>query len=222
MKNQIVAINNVVNLCAAGDELLNRSSSLPGMGIIYGFSGLGKTTAATWYINQCHGVYVRAIAAWSPSAMLETIMQELDVSPKRSCSEKVNAIVEALACSGRPLFIDEADYVVQKRTMIETLRDLHDLSTSPVILIGMAGIQRKIRACQQLTGRLSQWVEFKPATIQDIYTLSKSLCEIDVEEDLLNDLHKKTGGTVRLIVTGLDKIEKNAKKRGMITINLQQ
>src|SRR5699024_11974997 len=42
---------------------------MPGMGLVHGETGTGKTTALTWLRNRPHvnAVYVRALALWTPS-----------------------------------------------------------------------------------------------------------------------------------------------------------
>lgn len=223
MKYRIVPVKNIGKLATAGKALIDRGLGMPGMGMVWGHTGYGKTTAITWFINQCNGVYVRALAAWSPTAMLRAILRELDIEPIRQhCSVMVEQIVRALAESGRPLFIDEADYVVEDRKMVETLRDLHDMSSVPVVLIGMAGIQRKIHNRQQLTGRIAQWVEFGPCDLDDARAIAEDCCEVTVEEDLLTQLHRKSSGAIRLLVVGLARIESRARALGLDRIGLSQ
>lgn len=218
MRYRIVPVKNVTRLTEAGDALINRGYGMPGMGLIFGATGYGKTTAATWFVNHCHGVYVRAMATTTPSSLLGTICKELDMAPMRSCAPMTEAIVEKLAQTGRPLFVDEADYLADSKRMTETLRDLHDMATVPVILIGMAGIQRKLAHRQQLSGRLAQWVEFAPCDMEDARMLASQLCEVSVADDLLAKLHRKASGSVRLLVVGLGRIEHYARARGLDSI----
>ena len=70
MKYKILPTKNISRMRTAGDALLNRSPGMPGMGLIWAPTGYCKTTAATWFINQVNGVYVRALRLWSPKAML--------------------------------------------------------------------------------------------------------------------------------------------------------
>lgn len=214
MKSEVLKVKNVARLIVAGESLTSRTYGMPGMGLIYGHTGAGKTTATTWYVNKCHGVYVRAMSLWSPSSMMKAISRELDIAPVRSLSDMADNIVLKLAETGRPLFIDEADYVIEQKRMVEALRDLHDLSTVPVILIGMAGIQRKIQMRKQVSGRLAQWVEFTPCDLDDVQILASGLCEIEVADDLLACLHQKTRGLARNVVVGLSRIEERGKKQG--------
>lgn len=220
MKHQIIPISNVARLREAGRLLLDRAPNMPGMGLIYGTTGVGKSTAVTWYMNQCNGVYVRAMANWTPGAMLKAILRELAISGKEtSCSDMTETIVEYLARHNRPLFIDEVDFLVSRRRMLDTLRDLHDLASVPVVLIGMGGIHNKVaKESPQLAGRLMQWVEFEPATLADTVLLADGLCEVKIFEDLVALLHEKTGGLVRNIIVGLAQIEAHARRKGLAIV----
>ncbi|WP_435100790.1 AAA family ATPase [Arhodomonas sp. AD133] len=218
MRHRIVPVKNVARLSEASDALIQRGLGMPGMGLIWGHTGYGKTTAATWLINRVNGVYVRPIATTTPSTFLGSILRELDQEPKGSCAQMVERIVERLATSMRPLFVDEADYVADSKKLTETLRDIHDLSTVPVVLIGMAGIQRKLAQRQQLAGRIAQWVEFTAADLEDARALADGLCEVGVADDLLERLHRASGGEIRRITVGLGRIEQHAKARSLDVI----
>lgn len=219
MKSLIVPINNVSRLAEAGEALIHRSYGMPGMGLIHGETGYGKTTATTWYAQKCRAVYVRALASWTPSTMMETILRELDLPARNKLAYMVEDIVQALAVQRRPLFIDEADYLVDSKRMSETVRDFHDLSTQPVILIGMDKIAAKLKHRQQLTGRIAQDVRFEALDAADARLIADKLCEVKVADDLLERLHGATNGSVRLLVVGLARIESLARTLGLAEIS---
>lgn len=218
MRSKIVPVTNVARLADAGDALLNRAPGMPGMGLCFGPSGLGKTTAVAWLATRQHGVFVRARATWTATSMLETICRELNIASRARVAQTVDAIVDKLAESGRPLFVDEADYVVGNARLVDTLRDLHDLSNVPVILIGMAGIDRRISLSPQLAGRMAQWVEFQPCNTEDARLLARELCEVEVADDLVGELHMRACGSIRNIVVGLGRIEQFARSRSSKSI----
>ena len=231
MKFRILPVKNVSRLQVAGDALIQRSIGMPGIGLIWGPTGTGKTTAATWYVNQVNGVYVRAMRLWSPRSMLGALARELDIDVRRlNNGEMVDAIVMRLAETGRPLFVDEADYVVESRRLTDTLRDIHDMSTAPIILIGMHGIEKRIRGNEQLTGRIAQWVGFGGADLADARMLANGLCEVVIDDDLLQDLHatatpKNPAGKgivdaeIRRLIVGLGQIEQYAIQSGLASIS---
>lgn len=220
MRTKIVPVTNVTKLAEAGDALLCRAPGMPGMGLCFGPSGFGKTTAIAWLATRQHGVFVRARATSTPTSLLATICKELNIATRFRLSETVDALVDKLAETGRPLFVDEADYVIKQERLVDTLRDLHDLSSVPVVLIGMAGIDRKISLSPQLSGRMAQWVQFQPASVEDAKLLTKELCEVAVADDLVTELHTRANGTMRNIVVGLGQIEQFARSRGAATVAL--
>jgi hypothetical protein len=193
------------------------------MGLIFGKSGLGKTTATAWFVNQCNGVYVRALSTWTPSTMLQEILRELDVAPtKLRAAPMVRQIVEILRLTGRPLFLDEFDYIVEDKKMTETLRDIHDLSSVPIVLVGMDQVKKKVQLREQFVNRIAQWVEFKTADFEDCGILCNQLCEVKVQPSLLLKLFEASKGVIRLIVIGLDVIERRAKTLGLKEIDLEK
>jgi DNA transposition AAA+ family ATPase len=218
MRSKIVPVTNVARLAEAGDALLTRSNGMPGMGLCFGPSGYGKSTAVAWLATRQHGVYVRAMATSTPTSLLDAITRELNIAPRARIAQTVDAIVGKLAETGRPLFVDEADYVVGQARLIDTLRDLHDLSSVPVILIGMDGIDRRISLSPQLSGRMAQWVQFVPASLDDAALIAKELCEVHVAPDLVAKLHERAKGSIRNVCVGLGRIEQHARSRGVAKI----
>lgn len=223
MRNRLAITKNVAALQLAYEALASRDNGVPGMGLVHGYTGAGKTTSVTALINKTRGVYVRAAATWTSSAMLGRIMVELGAEPlARGGAAMVDHIVNALAAEQRPLFVDEADYLVKDLKMLETLRDIHDLSGMPVVLIGMEGIERRLVHRQQLARRISQWVEFNPSDLEDARTLADTVCEVKIEQDLLEALHTEAKGSVGLMVVGLARIEALAKGNGWKTVDADQ
>lgn len=222
MKHKIIPVKNVARLASAYQALEDRPLNTPGMGLVWGETGRGKTTATTWLINRCHGVYVRALALWNASSMLRAIAEELDIDSKGTRNTLIVRVIEALAQTQRPLFVDEADHIIGHEQMMETLRDIHDLSTVPVILIGMGQMRKKVARYAQLENRIMHWIEFGPCDREDAINLANGMCEVDVEEALLDELISATRGEVRRLVVGLAQIEDEAKVQGLSRIGKSQ
>lgn len=223
MRNKLAFVKNVMALQAAYESLATRDTGVPGMGLIYGFTGAGKTTAIAWLVTRVRGVYVRANATWTPTAMLGAIMKELGATPLRHGSAAMVAhITEQVAATRRPLFVDEADYLFGNVKMLETLRDIHDGSGSPVILVGMEGIERRIVHRLQFSRRISEWVEFKPADLEDARTLAGTVCEVTIADDLLEAVHTEARGSVGLMVVAMARIEALAKANGWKAVDAER
>ncbi len=221
MKDKIVPVKNLLRLAELGLSLKDRSISTPGIGVVYGDTGYGKTTGLAWYgVRQERAVYVRALQLWTPLTMLETIASELDVQTDRSLAKTLTRIVAELVSQNRMLIVDEADYVVGNVRLLNTLRDLHDLSTMPVVLVGMADFVKKLRSRidqRQFSGRVAFELEFKPLDLDDTRQLASELLDDDVKIDdkLLLRLHEACEGSARLVRVGLGRIEAFAKKKNL-------
>jgi|GEM_PF-199976 len=228
MKDVIAPVKNLLRLAELGESLKDRSLSTPGIGVVFGETGYGKTTGLAWYgVRQERAVYVRALQLWSPLTMLETIAGELDVQPDRSLAKTLTRIVGELVRQNRILIVDEADYVVDSKRLLNTLRDLHDLSTMPVILVGMADFVKKLRTRidqRQFSGRVAFELEFKPLDLDDTHLLAKHLLADDrkpqamlpeIDDALLKRLHEASEGSARLVRVGLARIEQFALKRNL-------
>jgi DNA transposition AAA+ family ATPase len=221
MKHQVAIVGNVRRLTDSVQELQDREPTTPGIAVIYGTTGYGKTTATKWLAIQLKAVFVRALATWTAGTMLKAIMQELGADPLNSSAEMVGWIARELSATGRSLFIDEADYLTSKKVLVETLRDIHDLSTQPLVLVGMAEFRKSVTHRAQLAGRVSQVVEFLPASFEDVNVLAKTLCDVDVDAELLAQLHQETHGSIRGLVVGLSRLETHAKRNGLKVVSLQ-
>lgn len=227
MKDKIAPVKNVLRLAELGESLKDRGIRTPGIGVVYGETGFGKSTALTWYgVRQVRAVYVRAFQVWTPMTMLETIAGELDISPQRSLVHTLHAIVRELVTQDRMLIVDEADYLVDKKALLNTLRDLHDNSTMPLILVGMADFVKKLKSRidqRQFAGRVAFELEFKPLDLADTTLLAEQLLNdgITVHADLLAKLHAACEGSTRLVCVGLQRIESLAIKKGLkkVTVN---
>lgn len=223
MKNRLAPVKNVAALQAAYESLETRDPGVPGMGLVHGETGAGKTTAITWLMNRVNAIYVRANATWTPSSMLGKVMNELGAEEMLGRSAAmVDHIVQTMAVDGRPLFVDEADYLLGNLKMLETLRDIHDISGMPVVLVGMAGIAKRLASRKQLLGRISQWVEFNACDQEDAAILARTVCEVGVDAELLAKLHSESRGSMRLMVVGLSRIESLARGNGWTTVTAEQ
>lgn len=219
MRRAVAEVKNLRTLEEACESLQHRDPDTPGLALVYGATGAGKTTATSWLAVSRSAIHVRAAATWTPNSMLAAIMTALGFAPLSRTSSMLTAIVESLRENGRTLMIDEADYLVRK-LLLETLRDIHDMSTVPVVLIGMADFKKRLMHQAQIAGRISQWVEFGPADLDDYRLVADAKCEVELSDDLLEDLHRATQGSMRGLQIGLTRVEAHAKRAGLERIDL--
>lgn len=212
---------NVRRFLAAVRELSQRGPGLEGMGLLGGEPGEGKTTTLAYVSNLVNGVYVRANACWTVTAMLAEISHELGLPRQRLKHPMINGIIGAMLVEPRPIFVDEADYLLRSFDMLDTLRDIYDMVPGAcVILVGMEELAAKVRANGRFARRVTQWVEFSGLDAADAVTLAATVCEVEVGRDLVEHLHRETRGNVGRMVVGLTRIESLGKANGLASVDL--
>lgn len=195
----------------------------PAIAMFTGDAGLGKSKAGEYLFIETDGLLVRCCRADTHGTLLQKLADELGLEGRQSKKIMQDFIVSELASLGKPLFIDEADYLVNKIDVLEGIRDIYDMANVPIILIGYAQLPRKVKRLPQLVSRIAQHVEFKPADMDDIITMSDSLLQhTHIEQSLLNDLLITSKGNFRRIHTGLTTIERFAKANNLASINATQ
>ncbi|UCG35570.1 MAG: AAA family ATPase [Candidatus Omnitrophota bacterium] len=222
MKPRFIQTDNVRRLQEAAVALEKRQEGVPGLGLICGNAGLGKTKSIQWYVMHSNSIYLRAKATWTVSWMLDCICRELNILSMNRIRDKfadLQSSIKAVKCT---VFIDEADYLVRDRKLLDTIRDLHDETDMPIVLVGMDEIQKKLMRHHQFWSRISQQVIYKPLTIKEIILLGSELCSLTMKDASAEQLYVNTSGNFRDIIVALSHLEKmaTANKTDLITANM--
>ncbi len=220
MKSKTVQTTNLRALIRAHQQILSRSPGQPGIAVVHGAAGFGKSTAVLWLSNECNGLQLEASPLWSPRWMLSDIIKELGGSPPYLTQGRYEFIIESLRLDPRPIFIDEADRIARSEVLVETLRAIHDRTRAPIILIGMDQFKKRAAMRPQLHRRIVKEVEFKAMTIEDARLLARELCEIEIQDDLVADLKERSRGSIGLFRNMLADAETAARKNGAKVLRL--
>lgn len=223
MRSTVSETSNVKALGVAFDGLWSTPAGVEKVGLVYGESGLGKTTATNWLALNNNGIFLRATPLWTPNVMLKRMTVEVGKEPKNRNQDMLDELQESLTLHRRPIFIDEADMLFQTNNpgrLLETLRSVYDVAQCPVVLVGMELIKAKIARWPQLNRRITQVVEFAPLDLTDARRLAEDCCEVRVADDLLAELHRQAGGSCGYLINGLTKIEFYGRKMGDRPITL--
>ncbi|MDK2124458.1 AAA family ATPase [Parachitinimonas caeni] len=211
----IAQIGNLALCRVAVRRALDRNSSLPGMVVLHGPSGYGKTIAANYLANESRAFYVQAQSVWTRKAFLQAILREMSIRPAGTVCEMAELIAQELAASGRPLFIDEADHVVD-RGYIELVRDLYEASHAPILLIGEELLPTKLQRYERVAGRVLAWVPAQPVNLEDAKKLRTIYAaDVAIADDLLQRVVEVAHGSVRRVAVNLDLIQSEALNEGL-------
>ncbi len=208
MKTKFVKTENVLRMIGALGELERRELVVPGLALIHGHQGYGKTVATHWYAVQSAAVYLRAQGAWTVNWLLMDLAAALGLAPEGISRANFRNVVGELSKRPRVVMLDEADYVVRDRKMLDTVRDLHDATGAGMVLVGMAGCKEMVaRKSPQFWSRVSQEVEFTPLSREDVRVIAADLAELKLSEELSGKIQRQTEGNFRKVVVLLAQME---------------
>lgn len=216
------ALSIVMLVMGSLQRIAERRQHLPGMAVLYGFSGFGKSTAAAFVANKMRAYYIECKSVWTKKALLENILKVMGITPAATVTVMLDQVCEQLARSGRPLIIDEMDHIVEKAA-VEIVRDIYEGSKAPILLIGEERLPAKLVKYERFHGRIMEWTAAPAADQNDVAVLAGFYCAgLTIGQDLLDLVHAKAKGSVRRIATNLELIKDEAANQGITTIGLKQ
>lgn len=216
--NSVAPLRNVVALVELIDRVQSRGLGLPGMATFYGPSGYGKTSAATYAANRFRAYSVQVKSAWTAKKLCASILTDLGLPPARTIADMIDQIAEEIARSGRPLIIDEADFLVS-RNMIEIVRDIYESSGAAIILIGEEQLPQKLRQWERVHGRMLDWVAAQPGDIGDVHALAEIYCPVaEIDLETADYALKQANASIRRISICLDRVREYAVTEGVTSI----
>jgi hypothetical protein len=142
--------------------------------------------------------------------MLEDMLLAFRVQPVRTVKENLRELVRTLRKHGVVFFIDEADRVVRKSLLVETVRDLADISKVPIVLVGQESIYNSLQRNElgNFFSRITEAVEFSPLSAKDIQGIAKELCGLKCDAEVGGLIRTITLGDFRLVNALLVRLEK--------------
>ena len=149
--------------------------------------------------------------------LLEEMVKELDKIPRFLTSDNFNIVVKKLKQSPQVIFIDEIDYLMNNYKTIETLRDIHDETGSPIIFIGMGLAHRKLERYKHLYDRFSEILKFETFGINDLSRIINQLSEVRFTPDATEYIFSKYN-RFRQIVQLINQMENFAKDNNLTEI----
>ena len=182
------------------DEFIDPDGDLTSsIGVVIGRAGRGKTFAARRYaVMNSSAVYVLFIDGFSLVDVAREIAYELAGIRPRFFRDCVDVIDEATFKERRLVIIDEADKMPKKH--IEMLRGLNERCMLPMVLVGEETLKKTLESERRLKSRVRRIVDFKPISLVDIAAYYSSAVGIELDGEVLKELHKRSGGDFRNVV----------------------
>ena len=215
MKKVFVKTNNVKRFITMMNNLQNRAEGVPGMALVYGEPGLGKTQVIKWWAFKNDAILIRCNQMMSARWLLKEILDYMSEIKPYSISDSFDEVIRNLVLTPRVLIVDEVDYLtMEKNKSIEILRDIHDKTNVPVVLVGMTSAHSRLKKFSHLYDRLSEIVKFERFSKTDIKTIVKELSEIEMTDCAIQYIYSNLN-RFRQIVKVINKAETIAKANGL-------
>lgn len=202
--------------------LLNRTrTEQRGLALIYGDPGLGKTMQMEQMAFSKGWMYLRMQEKCSSKWFLTEIYNRLTKrvygaaqSFKGTLAELENACIEIMA--DNPQFVivlDEINLPIQFRRwdILEEIRDFVDMSFVSIIMVGEHDSKNAIeRYNKHFFDRCMFFYQYKKNSLEDYRLVIKEISDIELDDELLEWVMKRTGGNLRKLIKTLDKLEMKA------------
>lgn len=220
--NTVAPLRNVGLAYAAMQRAMTRPQHLPGLVAFYGWSGMGKTVAASYVANKTRAFYVECKSTWTKKALLLAMVNEMGLIPARTIYEMVDQVAEHLVATRRPLIIDECDHIVEKKA-VELIRDIYEASNAPILMIGEEQFPAKLQRWERFHNRVLVWQQAQPADMDDVRHLARLYVpNTDIADDLLTEVWRSSRQSVRRIAVNLENVRSFADRKGMKSIALAE
>jgi|TARA_A100001391_G_scaffold50885_1_gene30984 DNA transposition AAA+ family ATPase len=219
--NKAAPLKNVAAFSTLIRKVVDRRLDLPGLACFFGASGLGKTKAAIKGANMYRAAYVECGQFTTARSLLASILRELGVAnPRGTVTDMIDECVRIMISDvHRPVIVDEAHHIAHKK-FVDLLRELHDKSQAPVILIGEETLPKQLEAFERVHNRMLDWVPAVPCDLEDFRHLSALCCSVAVKSDLAEAILAGTHGNTRRIVVNLSKVDDIARQKGITEVSL--
>lgn len=137
MKKIFIRTQNIKRFISLMNNLKKCPENVPRMALVYGEPGLGKSQTILWWATNNDAIYVRCNNMMSPRWLLSEIAEEMGEIPYYSSANLFKQIELKLKQDPKIIIVDEVDYLVGNTHAIESLRDIHDRTNVPIVLVGM-------------------------------------------------------------------------------------
>lgn len=185
MKNSLIKTRNVKKFISLMDNLQKAPSNVSKMALVYGAFGLGKSQTIMWWVTNNDAIYVRCNHNISPRWLLSEIVKELDEVPCYTSQRLFEQIEEKLKYNPKILVVDEIDYLFSNKHTIETLRDIHDKLSIPVLLVGMELADKKLQKYGHINDRIFAKLKFEKLSKEDFKEIIETLSEVEFSDNAI-------------------------------------
>lgn len=217
---QIAPLANIGLIEQAIFALKDRGASDPGLFVVSGPSGYGKSVAAAWAKARHQAYYLQLDDFVSKKVLLESLCLVMGLGtpegkpPKGTVAALAAMVARQLHSAQRPLIIDEFDFAIEK-SLVMAVFSLYEMSRASIILIGEEAMPGRLEKWDKFSGRVLDTLYAEAVGIKDARILARTKnANFPVADDLLEHLVGIVGGSVRLLSNNLRLIYQTGASEG--------
>lgn len=201
---QIAPLANIGVMENALERLKTRQPGDPGMFVICGHSGLGKSMAAAWAKARHRAYYMQLDDYVNRKGFLVDLHRVIGMEiPKGTAKDLLDSAAAQLAAARRTLILDEFDFIVDKE-MVMAVFSLYEKSRANIILIGEEKLPSKLARWEKFDGRVLDTLFAEPVSLDDARTLAQhKYPQFAFSDDLLQHLVDIANRSVRRVNNNL-------------------
>lgn len=211
MRNVFIETSNVSTFRSAIRTVEDTVKGQPGLVVVCGRAGRGKTMSTQNYHAIHGGIYLRAWEGWTQTAFLQALCFEVCGLRPRSANNCKRKIMENIDREAQTIFVDEADRLNIGR--IEDLRDIHDETGAPIVIVGEEEIIGLLGERRRIWSRVTQQVEFGPVVDEDVALFGLDAADLDIDAVACRQIVQKADGDFRLVRNIIQALEQAATAR---------
>ncbi|HEU6435999.1 MAG TPA: ATP-binding protein [Nitratidesulfovibrio sp.] len=218
-KGIFIETDNVSRLRRALRQAEDTERGRPGMVAVWGEAGVGKTIAAHSMYAQHGGAFLRVLEGMTQHAFLQELCWELMEARPHGAHRCRAEILRALDAEPVTIYVDEADRLDLRR--LEDLRDIHDMSGCPVVLIGEQHLPGKLSQRSRIDDRIPDEyrVAFTGISTQDVAMYAMEGADLSLTTDAAALIHKQARGNFRRVHNLLLSVESAARAKNTGTVD---
>lgn len=216
---QIAPLTNIAVIEQAIFQLADRGATDPGMMVVSGPSGYGKSVAAAWAKARHRAYYLQLDDFVTRKSLLVQLCLVLGLSvdgkpPKGTIQQLAERVAAQLHQARRPLIIDEFDFAIDKN-LVMAVFSIYEMSRASIILIGEEAMPAKLQKWEKFDGRVLDTLYAEPVSLEDARRLARAKnAQLPLADDLLAHLVKIARGSVRRVSNNLRKIFETGAAEG--------
>jgi len=188
---------------------------------------LNDTKVVNVYLKHFHSSEFRAINVGMDNEKYITIKELAElkgVSTRAIRLSKGKYITREITVKGGKSFeilLSSIEPELQEKyysKTIETLRDLHDETGIPIVLVGMSLAKHKLKKHTHLFDRISEIYQYTEFEYSDIKQIVDEISEVDMTKEVISVIHQKAK-SFRKIVEMINTLENIALVNGIKLID---